>query len=65
MARPESLGLFDFTDRNGYWERRPINTTQPWQKLNVVRIGTPRDRNQSKGPDNKKLPSIYRWDWKE
>jgi hypothetical protein len=65
MPRKAYPGLYQFTDCNGYWERRPIDTAGPWQRLHVVRIGTPPDRNQAKGPDNNKLPSIYRWDWKE
>jgi hypothetical protein len=63
MAMPEQKGLYDWYKDGDTWWRRPIDTTEPWQSLTTTRIGTPPDRDQSKGSDNKQLPSIYRWDW--
>ena len=64
MAIPEQQGDWQFTKRNGYWERRPINTNSPWQALTTTLIGRPPDGGRRKGPDNQQLPSMYRWDWK-
>jgi hypothetical protein len=65
MARPENPGSWDWSKFDGVWHRRPIGTTERWQSLTTTRIGTPPDNPRSKGSDNKQLPSIYRWDWKE
>ena len=64
MARPEQQGDWQFTKRNGYWERRPINTNSPWQALTTTLVGRPPDNGRSKGTDNKHLPSIMKWTWK-
>ena len=65
MARPEQKGDWDLSKVGDVWHRRPIGTTDPWQSLTTTLVGRPPDNQRSKGHDNKHLPSIYRWDWKE
>jgi len=64
MAMPEQRGDWDWLKSGDTWCRRPIDTTERWQKLTTTLIGRPSDSGNRKGPDNRQLDSIFRWDWK-